>query len=344
VLEGSHALRKFASVFDDLELQVYFDGLPPLDYVLIGDFDVEPREPVPAEALRTPDGAPGLAAEYFAGEALTAPVLERVDEQLDFQWTREPPVESLGRFHYAARWTGRLVAPESGTYRLHTLSDDGVRVWLDGELLIDDWEVHDARVARSRAVTMEAGSEHELRVEYRQLRGNALVRLDWTRPSHAARTEALIADLLRRVEQDGTRLAILARADAWAQLFAEAGAVAYEGRLWHGRYWMGGGFFAREHPLLAGLPADGALGRPWQELVAYERERFGLLLAGEEAVVGCFSDHQLPLATAVGIVPHGRGEILFSTLDVMPSLHETSGAAEMVRAYVANAMEWAGSR
>ena len=107
---------------------------------------------------------------------------------------------------------------------------------------------------------------------------------------------------------------------------------------------MGGGFFSREHPLLEGLPAGGALGRPFQELVAYERERFGLLLSGEEAVVGCFSDHQLPLATAVGVVPHGRGQLLFSTLDVMPALNERSGAAETVRTYVTNVLEWAGSR
>jgi len=344
VLEGSHSLRKFAAAHEGLDLPVYFDGLPPLDWVLVGDFDVEPRELIAPEAFRAPDGTPGLLAEYFADEELTEPAEQRNETHVDFQWSRQPPVESFGRFHYSARFTSTLVAPEGGSYRLHAMSDDGVRVWLDGELLIDDWEEHDARFDRSAAVEMAAGSEHDLRIEYRQRRGNALLRLYWTKPSRTTRTEALVTDLLRRVEEDGTRLAILGRADTWAQLFAEAGAIDYDGRLWHGRYWMGGGFFSREHPLLAGLPTGGALGRPYQELVAYERDRFGLRLSGEEAVVGCFSDHQLDPATAVGIVTHGKGRLLFSTLDVMPALNKQSGSAEVVRKYVCNVVEWAGSR
>lgn len=345
VLESGRALRRFAGTHGGLDLEVFFDGLPPLDYVLIGDFDIEPQQLVPAEALRAPQGdAPGLAGEYFSDEQLGERVMQRSDAQIDFQWSRQGPDESLGRFHYSVRWSGRLLAPESGSYRLHALSDDGVRVWLDGELLIDAWEARSARSHRSRAVTMQAGSLHDLRVEYRQQRGNAMIKLSWTTPSRSERTTALVDELLRRASEDGTRLAVLARADTWAQLFAEAGAVRYSGRLWHGRYWMGGGFFVREHPLFAGLPTGGAMGRPYQELVNYERERFGLLLEGEEAVVGCFSDHQLELGTALGIVSHGRGQLLLSTLDVMPSLDRQSGAAEVVRKFVCNVVEWAGSR
>lgn len=349
VLESGRALRKFAEAHGGLDLPVYFDGLGPLDYILIGDFDVEPRELVPPEALRLPQGqGPGLAAEYYAdgelGGGQLAPTLQRTDAQVDFQWSRKGPDEAFGRFHYSVRWTGRLLAPETGPYRLHTQSDDGVRLWLDGELLIDDWEEHDTRIDRSRAVQLEAGSEHELRIEYRQRRGNAIMQLYWTKPSAVTRTDELVAGLLRRAEQHGTRLAVLDGADIWAQLFTEAGAMSSAGRLWHGRYWMGGGFFVREHPLFEGLPTGGAMGRPYQELVSYDRERYGLYLEGEQAVVGCFSDHQIELATAVGILAHGRGRLLLSTLDLMPVLNKRSGAAEVARKYLCNVILWAGSR
>ena len=51
---GTLARRRFAETHGGLDLPVYFDGLPALDYILIGDFDVEPRTLVPTEALRTP--------------------------------------------------------------------------------------------------------------------------------------------------------------------------------------------------------------------------------------------------------------------------------------------------
>jgi hypothetical protein len=307
-----------------------------VDYVLLGDFDPEPRELVPAEAF-----APGLVGRYVRGalppgapgaDSGPPPLLERTDAVLDFEWSRAEPDPAVGPFDFAVRWDGTLTPPASGAYVLHTASDDAVRLWLDERLVIDHWESHVPEYARSEPLELQAGRAYALRVEYRQHDGLARMKLFWTTPERRARVAELIDDLLRRAREHGTTLVFLDRADVWAEQLAARGVLRYDGRLDHGRYWMGGGFFSRkEHPILRRLPSGGALGRPYQELVHYGRQRSGLYLEDEELVIGCVSDHQPRPATALGIVRVGRGRILLSTLDLLRPLNAPPGPEEVAR-------------
>jgi hypothetical protein len=199
---------------------------------------------------------------------------------------------------------------------------------------------------------LRAGQYYPFRLQYHQSEGGAQIRLCWTRPSQQARTVDLVNDLLRRARADGTTLCFLDKADRWAGALATAGALQYAGRLDHGKYWLGGGFLAREHQLFSGLPT-GALGGPWQELVHYGANRFGLQLSGEECLAFCVSDHQHEPATAVGVVPCGKGRILLSTLDIVRSLNlgwdavsnsYVQGPADVTRRYFVNVVQWAGAR
>lgn len=351
LLEQGRALRRFFEEHGKGALPIFHSGLPPVDYIVIGDFDPELREPVPAEAL-----APGLVGRYVRGALPPgdgpgsdgpgdAPLLlERLDPVLNFEWSRSEPDPAVGPFDFAVRWDGALRPPASGEYVLHTASDDAVRVWLDGALVIDHWESHTPEYSRSLPVLLEAGRAHALRVEYRQADGLATLRLFWTKPERRARIVELLDDLLRRVREDGTTLLFLDRADVWAEQLAAREVLSYDGRLDHGRYWMGGGFFSRKgHALLRGLPSGGALGRPFQELVHYGRQRSGLFLDGEELVIGCVSDHQPRPATALGIVRIGRGRILLSTLDLLRPLNAPPGPAEVARKLFCNMLAWAGT-
>ncbi|HEX5009826.1 MAG TPA: PA14 domain-containing protein, partial [Planctomycetota bacterium] len=376
VLESGHALRAFFKHTGRPEPEVFHEDMEPVDFVLVGDFDPEPREVVPAEALGstqvtdkhgedinpsldTLEFRPGLRASYFRGEGFESSelVLDRSPEvgPIDFEWSREPPAAGLERTNYSARWTGELLAPESGRYAFHTLSDDGLRLWVGhagaaAAPLIDDWSEHEPTWDRGE-IELEAGKAYPLRLEYHQSEGGAQIRLCWTRPSQQQRTRDLVAELLRRAN-DGATLCFLDRADRWAGALAAAGAVQYAGRLDHGKYWLGGGFLAREHHLFSGLPT-GALGGPWQELVHYGANRFGLRLSGEECLCFCVSDHQHEPATAVGVVPCGKGRILLSTLDVVRSLNVgwdaasntyAQGPADATRRYLVNVLQWAGAR
>ncbi|MHC5211469.1 MAG: PA14 domain-containing protein [Planctomycetota bacterium] len=348
LLEQGRALRRFFEENGKGALPIFHDGLPGVDYVLLGDFDPEPREPVPAEAL-----LPGMLGRYVRGvDPPPAPgedtgpptLLQRTDAVLDFDWSRSEPDPAVGSFDFAVRWDGTLTPPESGSYVLHTASDDGVRLWLDDRLLIDHWESHVPEYDRTQALELEAGRAYALRVEYRQEDGLSKLKLFWTMPERRARVAGLLDELLRRAREDGTTLVFLDRADVWAELLAARDVLRYEGRLDHGRYWMGGGFFSRrEHAILRRLPSGGALGRAWQELVHYGRQRSGLYLAGEELVIGCVSDHQPRPATALGISRVGKGRILLSTLDLLRSLNAPPGPAEVARKLFCNIVAWAGT-
>jgi hypothetical protein len=101
----------------------------------------------------------------------------------------------VGEGSFAARWTGQVDPPATGTYRLTTVSDDGVRVWLDGKLVLENWTDHGPTEDHA-TVELVAGRPVELRVEYYQGAGGAVARLRWTRPDGV--TETVPADRLRQ--------------------------------------------------------------------------------------------------------------------------------------------------
>ena len=135
---------------------------------------------VPAGWLKTLDGEPGLKAEFFTNEDLSgAPAFTRTDAAIDFDWSKRSPAPDFPRTHFSARWTGTIEIPASaGDVKLATLEDDGARVWIDGQLIIDAWGGHDSATSEATAA-LTAGMPHQIRVEYQQLDYGALIKLQW---------------------------------------------------------------------------------------------------------------------------------------------------------------------
>jgi beta-glucosidase-like glycosyl hydrolase len=122
-------------------------------------------------------GQPGLHAEYFTNRALLGqPALRRVDEQIDFDWGQGSPDPALPNDSFSVRWTGLFQVGQSGRFRIEARSDDGIRVYLDGTRVIDDWSDHAARTA-TVDVDLELDRTYELRVEYYENSGSALAGL-----------------------------------------------------------------------------------------------------------------------------------------------------------------------
>lgn len=341
ILERSGVLAQFFARSKDRVLPVFKNDAPPLRYILIGDIDPQPHALIPAEALAQADGTPGLKAEFHRGRKFKEHLVDRVDAFVDFDFEKQPPPDPVGKTNFCIRWTGVLKPAESGPHRFYTESDDGVRLWLDGKQLLNDWAYHEPRWNVSPTVTLEAGKTYELKIEYCQGGGGAVMRLHWSTPAMSAAATALTTELLRRAREDGTGIVILDHADIWAGLLAGAGVLTEHGRLNCGDWWLGGGFFVREHPLFAGLPVNGALDWEYQCVVQYTARRYGLLLEGEEAVVGCVTGHEHQVATAVGVVPVGRGRVVISTLDLLPALPKPPGEADMGRALMCNFVDYA---
>lgn len=144
--------------------------------------------PIPGELLRTPDGKPGLQAEYFAAQNLNGARTTRVDAQLNFDWKRGPAWEGGPVDNFSARWTGKLgPAPVEGEYVLETVSDDGIRVFIDGKPLIQQWRPM-AAVANRATVRLTKGQVVDLKVEFFEAGNDALVRLGWLLPGQVRET------------------------------------------------------------------------------------------------------------------------------------------------------------
>jgi hypothetical protein len=144
----------------------------------------------PAAADDPPPATVEWRAEYYANRDLTGqPALIRTDRGpvpgegslvigLDLNWVYDAPAEGIPADDFSARWTGQATF-QQGTYRFTTAADDGIRLYVDGVLVIDDWRVG-ARRERAEEIWLPAG-EHSLRVEYFERSGVALVGVWWQR-------------------------------------------------------------------------------------------------------------------------------------------------------------------
>jgi GH43 family beta-xylosidase len=125
---------------------------------------------------------PGLRAEYF--DSYLDLALEQIEPTLDHDWADGAPAKDVGADRFSARWTGLLVAPESGMYTLTTETDDGVRLWIDGKLIVDDWHGHFV-ASNEASVALEADVPVPIRLEYFELDLAASARLFWSSPTLA---------------------------------------------------------------------------------------------------------------------------------------------------------------
>jgi beta-glucosidase len=151
---------------------------------------------VPASA--TPGG---FKAEYFNNKELQGqPVVVRTDEQINFDWSRGRPAPEINEDGFSARWTGKFTPPESGEYQLGAMADDGVRVYLDGKLLVDAWTGNRASQIRTvmKEVSLEGGRSYDVRIEYYEDIRNAIAKFFWSFPRF---TERLTAEAVNAARQ-----------------------------------------------------------------------------------------------------------------------------------------------
>jgi alpha-D-xyloside xylohydrolase len=144
-----------------------------------------PAPAIPANYLRTPDGQPGLAVQYFDGRNFDRPAGKTVDAKVDHTWPGPPlanPPPGLSGFNdFSGRWEGTIIAPETGEYEIGFEVDDGARLWLDGKLVAEDWDQKAARW-RSAKVTLQKDQKVSVRLDYYQGGGDRALRLGWRTP------------------------------------------------------------------------------------------------------------------------------------------------------------------
>ncbi len=136
-------------------------------------------------SVASPAGATtgtGLYGEYYDSRSFTVRELRRLDSTVDFDWGTDSPSPLLGPDTFSVRWTGQVQPEYSESYTFKTRSDDGVRLWVNGQKLIDNWTDHGA-TDDSGTIQLQAGLKYDIRLEYYENGGVALIRLLWSSPS-----------------------------------------------------------------------------------------------------------------------------------------------------------------
>jgi beta-glucosidase len=147
----------------------------------------------------------GLKGEYFRGRDLAgSPVLTRVDSRISFRWDRGSPTDdlvargelstanALSGDDFSVRWTGQLLPPVSGRYEMSVGANDGFRLFVDGRVVAEAWDLNPRLQSRSAFVDLEAGKAYEIKLEYFEDIRDAEVRLSWQLPGAKPPFEAAL--------------------------------------------------------------------------------------------------------------------------------------------------------
>lgn len=126
----------------------------------------------------------GLKAEYFNGTSLDQLKLTRIDNTVDFTWEDIAPEPGIAPQDFSVRWSGKLIPRYSELYTLYTETHGGVRLWIDGTEVIDDWNT-DEQINHSISLSLQAGHFYQLRMEYKEDHGDAKARLFWSSQSQS---------------------------------------------------------------------------------------------------------------------------------------------------------------
>ncbi|GAA4050979.1 PA14 domain-containing protein [Hymenobacter glaciei] len=137
----------------------------------------KPAAPVWAQA----PASNGILGEYYEGVAFERLVARRHEATLAFDWGHAPPVPGVAAEYFSVRWTGWLVPPASGRYVLHATVDDGIRMWLNDQLVLNEWRPQPVRTFTT-SIELKAGQPYKLRVDYYQDILDTRMYITWERP------------------------------------------------------------------------------------------------------------------------------------------------------------------
>jgi hypothetical protein len=129
-------------------------------------------------------GGTGLKGEYYDQIDFTDLKVTRTDATVNFNLGEGSPDPSIDPETFSVRWTGQVQPQFSETYTLYTVSDDGVRLTVNGQVVVDNLTIHPA-TEDSGTITLAAGQKYDIRLEYYENTFDAVIQLLWSSPSQA---------------------------------------------------------------------------------------------------------------------------------------------------------------
>ncbi|BDA70913.1 PA14 domain-containing protein [Calothrix sp. PCC 7716] len=138
-----------------------------------------------SSSILTSGAGNGLRGEYYDNIDFTNLKLARVDSTINFNFGSSSPSSLIAPDTFSIRWTGQVEAQYNENYTFYTTSDDGIRLWVNNQLIINNFRDQAATEIASQQVTLEAGKKYDIRLEYYENGGLSVSRLAWSSLSQA---------------------------------------------------------------------------------------------------------------------------------------------------------------
>jgi hypothetical protein len=124
----------------------------------------------------------GLRGDYFDNINFTGTRVRRIDPSVNFDWGGGQPDPAIAADTFSVRWVGQVQPRFGETYTFYTVSDDGIRLWVNNQLLIDNWTDH-APTENFGFIALQAGQLYEIKMEMYENGGGATATLAWSAPN-----------------------------------------------------------------------------------------------------------------------------------------------------------------
>lgn len=138
--------------------------------------------------LSTPEGkigaGTGLTADYYNGQNFETLKYTTIDATIDFSWNDGSPNNGVNQDNFSVRWTGAIQPKFTSYYTFYINSDNGRRLWVNDELIIDKW-IDDYGVEYSGGIQLTEGQVYDIKLEYFESVGGASCKLEWESDFHS---------------------------------------------------------------------------------------------------------------------------------------------------------------
>jgi hypothetical protein len=158
------------------------DTTTPITFTIISPVTPTPtniptQTPTPTISLGN-----GLQGTYYNNKNFTGSTITRNDAVINFDWRTQKPHPSIAADTYSVRWVGYVMPKSTDTYIFYLRADDGVRVWVNNQPIIDYWG-DQAATERSGKIALTKDQKYPIKIEYYENYGNAVAQLRWSSPS-----------------------------------------------------------------------------------------------------------------------------------------------------------------
>ena len=126
-----------------------------------------------------PDGSGnGLTAGYYNGLNFNSLQTTKIDTTVHFDWGTNSPLQGVNADNFSVRWQGKIEPRAAGEYTFFVNSDNGRRLWINDQLVIDQW-IDDYDIEYSGVITLQAGQRYNIKLDYFESIGGAYCHLEW---------------------------------------------------------------------------------------------------------------------------------------------------------------------